>query len=175
MCMLCDDEKAYAAYMNYLDAMERQGKAADPDKAIDAVLDQLQAKRVQYWDDLSLEEITKAFKQNPNLPNLLTDGKFKDMINSRQDAWRRIVGLGVTNGIGLPAFSGSLAYYDSYRRERLPADVLGRFGVPPGDRSAQVCSHGSLVSESQRGRSIARPLCGPAHRRGDRRGGPDGA
>jgi hypothetical protein len=43
MCMLCDDEKAYQAYMNYLDAMERQGKAADPDKAIDAVLDQLQA------------------------------------------------------------------------------------------------------------------------------------
>ncbi len=31
MCMLCDDEKAYQAYMNYLDAMERQGKAADPD------------------------------------------------------------------------------------------------------------------------------------------------
>ena len=43
MCMLCDDEKAYAAYMNYLDAMERQGKVADPDKAMDAVLDQLEA------------------------------------------------------------------------------------------------------------------------------------
>jgi hypothetical protein len=43
MCLLCDDEKAYAAYMNYLDAMERQGNAADPDKAIDAVLDQLEA------------------------------------------------------------------------------------------------------------------------------------
>ena len=43
MCMLCDDEKTYAAYMNYLDAMERQGKAADPDKAMDAVLDQLEA------------------------------------------------------------------------------------------------------------------------------------
>jgi hypothetical protein len=43
MCLLCDDEKAYAAYMNYLDAMERQGHAADPDKAIDAVLDQLEA------------------------------------------------------------------------------------------------------------------------------------
>jgi BRCT domain type II-containing protein len=41
--MLCDDEKAYAAYMNYLDAMERQGKAADPDKAVDAVLDALEA------------------------------------------------------------------------------------------------------------------------------------
>jgi hypothetical protein len=43
MCMLCDDEKAYAAYMNYLDAMERQGKVADPDKAVDAVLDALAA------------------------------------------------------------------------------------------------------------------------------------
>ena len=43
MCLLCDDEKAYQAYMNYLDAMERQGKAADPDKAIDAVLDALEA------------------------------------------------------------------------------------------------------------------------------------
>jgi hypothetical protein len=41
--MLCDDEKAYQAYMNYLDAMARQGKVADPDKAIDAVLDALEA------------------------------------------------------------------------------------------------------------------------------------
>jgi hypothetical protein len=43
MCLLCDDEKAYQAYMNYLDAMERQGKTADPQQAIDAVLDALQA------------------------------------------------------------------------------------------------------------------------------------
>jgi hypothetical protein len=43
MCMLCDDEKAYQAYMEYLDAMERQGKVADPDKAVDAVLDALEA------------------------------------------------------------------------------------------------------------------------------------
>jgi hypothetical protein len=43
MCLLCDDEKAYQAYMNYLDAMERQGKAADPDKAVDAVLDALES------------------------------------------------------------------------------------------------------------------------------------
>jgi hypothetical protein len=43
MCLLCDDEKAYAAYMNYLDAMERQGQAADPNKAMDAVLDALEA------------------------------------------------------------------------------------------------------------------------------------
>ena len=47
MCLLCDDEKAYQAYMNYLDAMERQaketGKAADPETAVNAVLDQLEA------------------------------------------------------------------------------------------------------------------------------------
>jgi hypothetical protein len=43
MCLLCDDEKAYQAYMDYVDAMERQGKVADPDKAIGEVLDKLQA------------------------------------------------------------------------------------------------------------------------------------
>ncbi len=43
MCLLCDDEKAYQAYMNYLDAMERQGKATDPNTILGAVLDQLEA------------------------------------------------------------------------------------------------------------------------------------
>jgi hypothetical protein len=43
MCLLCDDEKAYQAYMDYIDAMERQGKSADPAKAVNVVLDKLQA------------------------------------------------------------------------------------------------------------------------------------
>jgi len=43
MCLLCDDEKAYAAYMNYLDVMERHGKTADPNKTVEVVLDQLEA------------------------------------------------------------------------------------------------------------------------------------
>jgi hypothetical protein len=43
MCLLCDDEKAYQAYMNYLDKMERQGKAADPNVAVNAVLDEIEA------------------------------------------------------------------------------------------------------------------------------------
>ena len=43
MCMLCDDEKAYQAYMSYLDKMERQGKAADPNVAVNAVLDEIEA------------------------------------------------------------------------------------------------------------------------------------
>ena len=43
MCLLCDDEKAYQAYMNYLDAMARQGEAVDANKAMDVVLDALEA------------------------------------------------------------------------------------------------------------------------------------
>jgi hypothetical protein len=44
MCLLCDDEKAYQAYMNYLDATERQGSVADPETAVNAVLDALEAQ-----------------------------------------------------------------------------------------------------------------------------------
>ena len=43
MCMLCDDEAAYKAYMDYLDSMQKRGHTADPDRAINAVLDQLEA------------------------------------------------------------------------------------------------------------------------------------
>jgi hypothetical protein len=43
MCLLCDDEKAYQAYLSYLDAMERQGENADPQLAVNAVLDQFEA------------------------------------------------------------------------------------------------------------------------------------
>ncbi|QOV91007.1 NADP-dependent phosphogluconate dehydrogenase [Humisphaera borealis] len=71
-----------------------------------------------------LEEITQAFKKNPSLPNLFLDDKFKEMVAARQAAWRRIIKVGVDNGIGLPAFSGSLAYYDSYRRARLPGNLI---------------------------------------------------
>ncbi len=71
-----------------------------------------------------LEEITQAFKKNPNLTNLLIDEKFTKMIADRQEAWRRVVKLGIEHGVGLPAFSASLAYYDSYRRERLPGNLI---------------------------------------------------
>ncbi len=71
-----------------------------------------------------LEEITKAFKENPALSNLLLDARFKKMVDERQAAWRRVVKAGIDNGIGLTAFSASLAYYDSYRRERLPGNLI---------------------------------------------------
>ncbi len=71
-----------------------------------------------------LEEITQAFKKNPDLTNLLIDEKFTKMIADRQEAWRRVVKLGIEHGVGLPAFSASLAYYDGYRRERLPGNLI---------------------------------------------------
>jgi hypothetical protein len=67
MCLLCDDEKAYQAYMNYLDAMERQGKAVDPNKAIDAVLDQLEAadKAQATHDDPANDKTLSPFFCSP--------------------------------------------------------------------------------------------------------------
>ena len=63
MCLLCDDEKAYQAYMNYLDAMERQGKAADPDKAMDAVLEASDKTRKQ--DDPANDKTLSPFFCSP--------------------------------------------------------------------------------------------------------------
>jgi hypothetical protein len=67
MCLLCDDEKAYAAYMHYLDAMAREGKAADPDKAVDAVLDQLEAadKANHKGDDPANDKTLSPFFCSP--------------------------------------------------------------------------------------------------------------
>jgi hypothetical protein len=69
MCLLCDDERAYLAYMNYLDAMERQGKSADPNKAVEAVLDQLEAadkvRAKQAQDDPSNDKTLSPFFCSP--------------------------------------------------------------------------------------------------------------
>jgi len=71
-----------------------------------------------------LGKIKEAFDTNPELPNLLLDPYFKDVIDQTQDAWRKVIALAVENGIPVPAFSTALAYYDSYRNERLPANLL---------------------------------------------------
>jgi hypothetical protein len=65
MCLLCDDEKAYQAYMNYLDAMERQGKNADPEKAMKAVLDQLEAADKERGDDPANDKTLSPFFCSP--------------------------------------------------------------------------------------------------------------
>lgn len=71
-----------------------------------------------------LNSIMQAFKEQPQLENLLLDKRFREAINAKQDAWRRVIAVAINNGIPTPAFSASLAYYDSYRRERLPANLI---------------------------------------------------
>jgi 6-phosphogluconate dehydrogenase len=71
-----------------------------------------------------LGKIKEAFDQNPDLLNLLLDPYFKDQVLSAQDAWRRVVAEAVYKGIPVPALSSALAFFDGYRREFLPANLL---------------------------------------------------
>jgi 6-phosphogluconate dehydrogenase len=70
-----------------------------------------------------LGDIRDAFHREPNLVNLLLDQAFRDAIASRQQAWRFVVQTAVGLGIPVPAIGASLAYYDSYRSARLPANL----------------------------------------------------
>ncbi len=71
-----------------------------------------------------LERIRDAFANAPDLNNLLLDPFFLKAIDENQAAWRRVVSEAVKLGIPTPAFSSALAYYDSYRRGSLPANLL---------------------------------------------------
>ena len=71
-----------------------------------------------------LGKIKEAFDHNPKLTNLLLDPFFKEKIESSQSSWRKVVAAAVTNGIWIPAMSTALNYYDGYRNERLPANLL---------------------------------------------------
>ncbi len=71
-----------------------------------------------------LGRIKEAFDRNPNLTNLLLDPFFATQIESAQAAWRRVVAKAVQKGIPAPAMSSALAFFDGYRRESLPANLL---------------------------------------------------
>jgi 6-phosphogluconate dehydrogenase len=71
-----------------------------------------------------LNRITEAFNRNPSLTNLLLDEEFAAAVRERLPAWRHVVQTAVALGVPTPAFSASLAYYDSYRSERLPANLI---------------------------------------------------
>jgi 6-phosphogluconate dehydrogenase len=70
-----------------------------------------------------LTDISAAFTRSPGLPNLLVDGIFIDVVLSRQSAWREVIQTGVGLGIPMPASCASLAYFDAYRSEHLPANL----------------------------------------------------
>jgi 6-phosphogluconate dehydrogenase len=71
-----------------------------------------------------LGRITEAYRAAPELPNLMLAPFFEGVLNRSQQAWRDVVALAVASGIPVPALSASLAYYDSYRCSRLPANLL---------------------------------------------------
>ncbi|GBF76222.1 phosphogluconate dehydrogenase (NADP(+)-dependent, decarboxylating) [Paenibacillus sp. 598K] len=71
-----------------------------------------------------LQNIKDAYDRDPELRNLLLDSYFKEIVESYQGAWREVVSTAVASGIPVPAFASALAYYDSYRTERLPANLL---------------------------------------------------
>jgi 6-phosphogluconate dehydrogenase len=71
-----------------------------------------------------LDDITKAYRANPNLENLLMADKFKAMIDANQEGWRRTLEVSVKNGVAAPAYMASLAYYDAFRRARLPGNII---------------------------------------------------
>ncbi len=70
-----------------------------------------------------LGDIMAAYQRDPGLQNLLLDAAFRDAIDRRQDGWRRAVQTAIGLGIPVLAMSASLAYFDAFRTERLPANL----------------------------------------------------
>ena len=71
-----------------------------------------------------LNRITDAYRTNPELKNLILDPYFCNIIAEAQSNWRTAVQTAVGRGVAVPAFSAALAYFDSYRSRRLPANLL---------------------------------------------------
>ena len=71
-----------------------------------------------------LDRIKEAYEESPDLPSLMLAPFFQQALADAQPAWRRVVKAAVDQGIPIPAFASSLAYYDGYRRERGPANLI---------------------------------------------------
>ena len=71
-----------------------------------------------------LEQIKDAYDKNKNLSNLLMDPFFNEIINKSQKGWRFIIKEAISYGIPTPAMSSALAYFDGYKSERLPSNLL---------------------------------------------------
>lgn len=71
-----------------------------------------------------LQNIKEAYDREPGLENLLLDTYFKDIVGKYQSALREVVSVAVKQGIPVPSFSSAISYYDSYRAENLPANLI---------------------------------------------------
>ncbi|MFB3044530.1 MAG: NADP-dependent phosphogluconate dehydrogenase, partial [Acidimicrobiia bacterium] len=71
-----------------------------------------------------LEDITAAYRANAELPEMFENDFFASALNDAEIAWRRVVASAVEVGVPVPAYSSALAYFDSVRSERLPANLI---------------------------------------------------
>jgi 6-phosphogluconate dehydrogenase len=71
-----------------------------------------------------LDDVSRAYRENPELPNLILAPFFREALLRRQETWRHVVETAIQLAIPVPAMSGSLAYFDSYRSSRLPANLI---------------------------------------------------
>ena len=71
-----------------------------------------------------LQKIKEAYDRDPQLANLLLDPYFKEIVESYQDSLRKVITIAMERGIPVPGFASAIAYYDSYRTETLPANLL---------------------------------------------------
>lgn len=71
-----------------------------------------------------LQKIKDAYDRNPELANLLLDPYFKEIVQSYQSSLRKVLSVAIERGIPVPGFASAIAYYDSYRAETLPANLL---------------------------------------------------
>jgi 6-phosphogluconate dehydrogenase len=112
-----------------------------------------------------LGEIMAAYKRNPGLVNLLLDDAFREAVDCRQEAWRAVVQAAVGMGIPVPAMSSSLAYFDAYRSERLPAnltqaqrDYFGAHTYRRTDREGVFHSEWTVTRAATRASSYAKTV-----------------
>jgi 6-phosphogluconate dehydrogenase len=93
----------------------------------------------------------RAYERRPDLPNLLLDDTFREAIGNGHEAWRRATTYAQTNGIPIPAFAASLAYFDSYRTANLPQNLTQAqrdfFGAHTYQRSDRGEGSGFVHSE----------------------------
>ncbi|KAA0201666.1 hypothetical protein HAZT_HAZT002445 [Hyalella azteca] len=71
-----------------------------------------------------LGKIKEAFTKQPSLSNLLLDSFFVDAVRGAQEGWRQVVAQSVLLGVPTPALSSALAFYDGYRTDKLPANLI---------------------------------------------------
>ena len=88
-------------------------------------------------------KITDAYDKNADIENLLLDDYFKDITKRYQSSVREVVALAVQAGVPVPTFSSAIAYFDSYRSDRLPANLIQAQRIT----SARIRMNGQIKRE----------------------------